>query len=143
MHIFENYILVYLIFETFPTNPGIRLVVQYKTEIIFQRGFCSLFTAIRLLQGMFVLLGNEICITIINMKLINPSILTSSEYKIDWLKTFHLYHLPPVFDMHPKRSQAPQGNDKTITSSPPILVYPLQAKINPLAKTFIIYICFL
>ena len=38
---------------------------------------------------------------------INPSILTSSEYKIDWQKTFHLYHFPPVLDMHPKRRQAP------------------------------------
>ena len=38
---------------------------------------------------------------------INPSISTSLEYNIDWQKTFHLYHFPPVFDMHPKRSQAP------------------------------------
>ena len=65
---------------------------------------------------------------------INPSILTSSEYKIDWQKTFHLYHFPPVLDMHPKRRQAPLENDKTITCSPPVLVYPLQVKINPFSN---------
>ena len=93
---------------------------------------------------MFVLLGNEICFKIIWISYtyenyINPSISTSLEHNIDWQKTFHLYHFPPVFGLHPKRSQAPQGNDKTITCSPPILLYPLQVKINPLANTFVIY----
>ena len=106
-------------------NPGGRLVT-YTNEIVIQyisenkisctiqirdhflvRFLPTVHRHIRPLQGMFVLLGNEICITIINMKLINPSISTSSEHKIDWHKTFHLYHFPPVFDMHPKRSQAP------------------------------------
>ena len=28
---------------------------------------------------------------------INPSISTSLEHNIDWQKTFHLHHFPPVF----------------------------------------------
>ena len=69
---------------------------------------------------------------------INPSILTSSEYKIDWQKTFHLYHFPSEFDMHPKRRQALQENDKTITRSPPVLVYPLQVRINPFSNIYLL-----
>ena len=69
---------------------------------------------------------------------INPSILTSSKYKIDWQRTFHLYHLPSEFDIHPKRRQAPQENDKTITRSPPVLVYPLQVRINPFSNIYML-----
>ena len=85
---------------------NIRCTIQIRDHFLV-RFLPTVHRHIRPLQGMFVLLGNEICMTIINMKLINPSISTSSEYKIDWQKTFHLYHFPPVFDMHPKRSQAP------------------------------------
>ena len=85
---------------------NIRCTIQIRDHFLV-RFLPTVHRHIRPLPGMFVLLGNEICMTIINNKLINPSILKSSEYKIDWLKTFHLYHLPPVFDMHPKRSQAP------------------------------------
>ena len=69
---------------------------------------------------------------------INPSILTSSKYKIDWQRTFHLYHLPSEFDIHPKRRQALQENDKTITRSPPVLVYPLQVRINPFSNIYML-----
>ena len=34
---------------------------------------------------------------VVHINYINPSISTRLEYNIDWQKTFHLHHFPPVF----------------------------------------------